>query len=182
MKILAICMFFSTCMTLLLSLKSKKSFQIHICPGTTIGVFNIPPVALHDPRALQHSLSPHNKDSSGLCHPHKALLLSPPSCRPLKLMSRLCHFSQWAGLVFSSLPDLRVVLCCFSTDCVSLICHTSLRSDSDRCCVTFPAHTPSHPQQQDRLPLSLNCFGLFLHCLRQFRVSQIGCNSNLSDC
>lgn len=32
----------------------SESLQIHVCPLATIGVFNIPPVAL-DPRALQRS-------------------------------------------------------------------------------------------------------------------------------
>lgn len=79
----------------------------HVCPLTTIGVFNIPPVALN-PRALQSSLSPRNKDSV-ICT--KALFLFPSSRRPLKLISRLCHFAQRAGLVVSSLLALRVVPC-----------------------------------------------------------------------
>lgn len=41
--------------------------SLDVCPLTTIGVFNIPLVALNR-RTLQRSLSLYNKDSSGLCH------------------------------------------------------------------------------------------------------------------
>lgn len=107
MEILAICLHDSWSGTFSCQV---KSLQIHVCPGTTDGVFNIPPVAL-DPSALQRSLSPHYKDSSGLCHPHKAPFSSSTVVSTfLKLMSRLCHFSQWAGLVSSSLSALRSAL------------------------------------------------------------------------
>lgn len=92
----------------------KSLFRSIFVPEQPIAVFNIRPVALV-PRALQRSVSPNNKDSLGLCHPHKALFLSAPSCRPLELISRLCHFSQRgrAGVVLPPRPLHRAVLCCF---------------------------------------------------------------------
>lgn len=176
---------FWTCITLpmaLLDAESKKSFQTHVFPGTTIAVFNIPPVAL-DPRALQRRLSPPNKDSSGRCHPHKALSLPPPSCRPLKLMSRLCHFSQRAGLLSSSLPALCVVPCAAVSAPIaspSSVTPPSGVTVMDAASLSLRAHRPPTHNQQDRFPSPINCFRLLLlHCLWRFIVSRTG--SNLSD-
>lgn len=80
------------------------------------------------------------KTLSGLCHLHKAPISVSIATSTFKADVPSLSFPSVGRAGPPPSPPRCAVLGCFSTDCVSLICHTSLRSGSDGCCITFPAH------------------------------------------